>query len=97
MVAVRNCTTLSVNRPSDGTSNAIVFTVEPLQDAYDSKRFQLRNATLGADAKMLDYGYVDTKNGCVMTSATVLDLMPKRWDELKFKKNGRNWSIYREK
>ena len=74
-----------MDRTSDETSNAKVLTVEQLSDAYDSERVQLRNATLGADGKMLDCGYFDAKNGCVMTSETVLDIMRKRHDELRFK------------
>ena len=77
---------INVERPADATSAATFLTVEELQAAYEAKRIELRNATLGEDAKMLDCGYVDTSNGCVMTSANVLDLMRKRQEEIKCKK-----------
>ena len=77
---------LNVERPANGTSSATFLTLEELQTAYEAKRIQLRCETLGADAKMLDCGYVDTANGCVMTSANVLDLMRKRQEEIECKK-----------
>ena len=77
---------LNVEWPTNGTSSATFLIVEELQAAYEAKRIHLRSETLGADAKMLDCGYVDTANGCVMTLANVLDLMRKRQEEIKCKK-----------
>ena len=66
---------LDTLRPASAACGAPIISNESLEKAYQEKRLELRNATLGTDAKMLDCGYVNSHNEYVMTSATVLELI----------------------
>ena len=77
---------LDTPRPASAACGAPIISVESLEKAYQENRLELRNATLGTDAKMLDCGYVNSQNGCVMTSGTVLELMQKKECEQRKKR-----------
>ena len=81
---------LDTPRPASAACVAPLVSIESLEKAYQEKILELRNATLGTDAKMLGCGYVNSHNRCVMTSATVLELNRKKErEQMKKREEGK--------
>jgi len=67
--------------PANGSSASKLLTFDELEEMYEAKRKAYRTRLMGGDPMMLQNGFVDTTNGFVMTSATVLDLVKRKKDQ----------------
>eukprot|EP00737_Agarophyton_chilense_P004525 gb/GEZJ01005767.1/.p1 GENE.gb/GEZJ01005767.1/~~gb/GEZJ01005767.1/.p1 ORF type:complete len:146 (+),score=11.85 gb/GEZJ01005767.1/:575-1012(+) len=67
---------LGVQRPANSMLNK-TLSVGALEETFQKRCIVYKEkvrTVLGSDAQILNCGYVDTKNGCVITSETVTDM-----------------------
>lgn len=60
-----------INKPLPSTNSGNeqnLCTVSEMSKQLEARRVELRNKILGSDAQMLSCGFVDTTNGCTLTS-----------------------------
>lgn len=62
-------------RPASSAVDAPILDVDKLSDLFEKKRAATQSKKLGDDATIMDCGYVDTQNGCVMTADFFMTLI----------------------
>lgn len=51
-----------------------IFSVEELEKLFQEQCTEYKDTVLDSDTKLSDCGYIDTTNGCVMKSETLIDI-----------------------
>lgn len=60
-------------RLASAAADGPILTVDMSEKRFEERRKDVRDIVLGCDAEILECGYVDTANGCVMTAGRVME------------------------
>ena len=61
------------------TDEPVLLSPEKLHEKYNRRCFELRNQILGSDSLISACGFIDTRNGCVVTSDKAFGLAVKKF------------------
>ena len=77
---------LSAPRPAGRDNLEEVIDVDRMCRLMEAKRMEIRDTVIGANAKILHSGHLDTTEGLVLTSANALALAQEKWARVALKK-----------